>query len=290
MSRLLAILIGAGVVVALASTTVFVVDQHRYAVVYALGELREVIKEPGLNVKAPQPIENVVFLDKRLQTLDTPDGERFMTSDKKDLLVDAFIKWRIVNPRQYMIANGSNADRAGERLNQLVRNALTTEVGKRNLADVLSGGKRMDVADAVRADLASQVRDLGVEIVDVRVKRVDFVDQVNKAVYERMKADRVRVANELRATGAAEAETIRADAERQRNTILAEGQRDAETIKGEGDAQASQIYAQSFGKNPEFYRFYRSMEAYKATFKGRNDVLVLDSNSEFFKYFKGPGK
>jgi membrane protease subunit HflC len=290
MSRLLAILIGAGVVVALASTTVFVVDQHRYAVVYALGELREVIKEPGLNVKAPQPIENVVFLDKRLQTLDTPDGERFLTLDKKDLVVDAFVKWRIVDPRQYAVAVNANADRGGERLNQLVRNALTEQIGKRNLADVLAGGKRTEVAEAVRAGLARDARDLGVEIVDARIKRIDFVDQVNNAVYERMKADRLRIANELRATGAAEAETIRADAERQRSTILADAQRDAEMIKGEGDAQASQIYAQSFGKNPEFYRFYRSMEAYKATFKGRNDVLVLDSNSEFFKYFKGPGK
>jgi membrane protease subunit HflC len=289
MSRLLAILIGAGVVVALASTTVFVVDQHRYAVVYALGELREVIQEPGLNVKAPQPIENVVFLDKRLQTLDTPDGERFLTLDKKDLVVDAFVKWRIVNPRQYAIAVNANADRGGERLNQLARNALTEQIGKRNLADVLAGGKRTEVAEAVRADLARDARDLGVEIVDARIKRIDFIDQVNNAVYERMKADRIRIANELRATGAAEAETIRSDAERQRSTILAEAQRDAEMIKGEGDAQASQIYAQSFGKNPEFYRFYRSMEAYKATFKGRNDVLVLDSNSEFFKYFKGPG-
>jgi membrane protease subunit HflC len=289
MSRLLVSLIGAGVVVALASSTVFVVDQHRYAVVYALGELREVIQAPGLNVKAPPPIENVVFLDKRLQTLDTPDGERFLTLDKKDLVVDAFAKWRIVDPRQYAVAVGGNADRGGERLNQLVRNALTDEIGKRNLADVLAGGKRTDVADAVRADLAKNAHDLGVEVVDVRLKRIDFADQVNNAVYERMKADRVRIANALRATGAAEAETIRADAERQRDTILANAQRDAETIKGEGDAQASQIYAQSFGKNPEFYRFYRSMEAYKATFKGRNDVLVLDSSSEFFKYFKGPG-
>jgi membrane protease subunit HflC len=290
MSRLLAILIGAGVVVALASTTVFVVDQHRYAVVYALGELREVIKEPGLNFKAPPPLQNVVFLDKRLQMLDTPDGERFLTLDKKDLVIDAFVKWRIVNPRQYAVAVNANADRSGERLNQLVRNALTEQIGKRNLADVLAGGKRTEVAEAVRAGLARDARDLGVEIVDARIKRIDFVDQVNNAVYERMKADRLRIATELRATGAAEAETIRADAERQRSTILADAQRDAEMIKGEGDAQASQIYAQSFGKNPEFYRFYRSMEAYKATFKGRNDVLVLDSNSEFFKYFKGPGK
>lgn len=289
MSRLLAALIGAAIVVALGASSVFVVDQHRYAVVYALGELREVIKEPGLNFKAPRPFQSVVYLDKRLQTLDTPDGDRFMTAEKKDLLVDAFIKWRIVDPRQYMIAIGGNADRGGERLTQLVRNALTAEIGKRNLADVLTGGKRADVADAVRADLVPGVRDLGVEVVDVHLKRIDFVDQVNNAVYERMKADRVRVANELRATGVAEAETIRADAERQRSVILADAQRDAETIKGEGDAQASQIYAKSFGKNPEFYRFYRSMEAYKATFKGRNDVIVLDSSSEFFKYFKGPG-
>jgi modulator of FtsH protease HflC len=289
MSRLLASLIGAAIAVALVSSSVFVVDQHRYAVVYALGELREVIKEPGLNVKAPPPFQNVVYLDKRLQTLDTPDGERFLTAEKKDLLVDAFVKWRIVDPRQYLIAIGSNADRGGERLNQFVRNALTAEIGKRNLADVLTGGKRTDVANAVRADLAAAAKDLGVEVVDVHLKRIDFVDQVNNAVYERMKADRVRVANELRATGVAEAETIRADAERQRSVILADAQRDAETIKGEGDAQASQIYAQSFGKNPEFYRFYRSMEAYKATFKSRNDVIVIDSNSEFFKYFKGPG-
>ena len=289
MSRLLISLIGAAIAVALVSSSVFVVDQHRYAVVYALGELREVIKEPGLNFKAPPPFQNVVYLDKRLQTLDTPDGERFMTFDKKDLLVDAFVKWRIVDPRQYVIAIGSNADRGGERLNQLVRNALTDEIGKRNLADVLTGGKRADVAAAVRADLVPKARDLGVEVVDVHLKRIDFTDPVNNAVYERMKADRVRVANELRATGVAEAETIRADAERQRSVILADAQRDAETIKGEGDAQASQIYAKSFGKNPEFYRFYRSMEAYKATFKGRNDVIVLDSNSEFFKYFKGPG-
>jgi modulator of FtsH protease HflC len=289
MSRLLASLLGAAIAVALVSSSVFVVDQNRYAVVYALGELREVIKEPGLNFKAPPPFQNVVYLDKRLQTLDTPDGERFLTAEKKDLLVDAFVKWRIVNPRQYVIAIGSNADRGGERLNQLVRNALTAEIGKRNLADVLTGGKRADVASAVRADLVQEAKDLGVEVVDVHLKRIDFIDQVNNAVYERMKADRVRAANELRATGVAEAETIRADAERQRSVILADAQRDAETIKGEGDAQASQIYAQSFGKNPEFYRFYRSMEAYKATFKGRNDVIVIDSNSEFFKYFKGPG-
>lgn len=282
MRRLIIALIAVVAVVMLAASSVFVVDQHRFAVVYALGELREVIAEPGLHVKLPAPLQNVVFLDKRLQTLDTADGERYTTLEKKELVVDAFVKWRIVTPRQYLIA-GSNAG-----LVQLVRNALTAEIAKRNLADIVSG-QRADVTTAVRERLVQATRELGVDIVDVRLKRIDFVEPMNNAVFERMKAERVRVASEVRATGVAEGEQIRADAERQRATILAEATRDAETIKGEGDAKAAAIYGQSFGKNPEFYRFYRSMEAYKATFKGRNDVLVLDSNSEFFKYFKGPG-
>jgi membrane protease subunit HflC len=289
MSRLPVILAGAAIAVALVSTSVFVVDQQHYAVVYSLGALREVVADPGLNVKAPPPFQNVVYLDKRRQTLGTADGERFLTADRRDLLVDAFVSWRIVKPRQYAIAFGEKPERGSERLGQLVRNALTTEIAKRNMADVVSGGKRADVAAAVRTGLAQEARDLGVEILDVHLRRVDFPDTVVATVYERMKSDRVRRANELRATGVAEAEQVRADAERRRSEILTEGQRDAETIKGEGDAEASQIYAQSFGKNPEFYRFYRSLEAYKATFKGRNDVLVLDSNSEFFKYFRGPG-
>jgi membrane protease subunit HflC len=267
----------------------FVVDQHRYAVVYALGELREVIKEPGLHFKLPPPFQNVVYLDKRLQTLDTSDGERFLTAEKKELVVDAFVKWRINDPRQYLVAvGGGNAERGAERMAQAVHVAMNAEIGARKVADVLSGG-REQLAASLRERVAAGSRPLGVEVLDVRLKRVDFTPQVNAALYERMKADRLRVANETRSTGAAEAAQIRADAERQRSVIMAEAYRDAETIKGEGDAKASQIYAQSFGKNPEFYRFYRSLEAYRATFKGRSDVLVLDSNSEFFKYFKSPG-
>lgn len=288
MGRLLAFVIALAAAAWLIASTVFVVDQHRYAVVYALGELREVIQEPGLHVKLPPPFQNVVFLDKRLQTLDTPDGERFQTLDKKDLLVDSFVKWRIVAPRQYLIAVGAHADRGGERLAQAVRNALTAEIAQRNVPDVLDA-QRGAITAAVRGRVAAAARELGVDVVDVRLKRIDFVDQVNNAVYERMKAERVRATNELRATGVAEAEQIRADAERQRATIVSEAVRDAESIRGEGDAKAAQIYAESFGKNPEFYRFYRSLEAYKATFKGRNDVIVLDSNSDFFKYFNGPG-
>jgi membrane protease subunit HflC len=293
MTRLISIVVAAAVVLSLLASSVFVVDQHRYAVVYALGELREVIKEPGLRFKLPPPFQNVIYLDKRLQTLDTSDGERFLTAEKKDLVVDAFVKWRINDPRQYLIAIGgsggqSSAERGAERMAQAVQVALNAEIGTRKVSEVVSG-QREQLAAALRERIAAGTRQLGVEVVDVRLKRVDFTPQVNAALYERMKADRQRVANETRSTGAAEASQIRADAERQRSVILAEAYRDAETIKGEGDAKASQIYAQSFGKNPEFYRFYRSMEAYRATFKGRSDVLVLDSNSAFFKYFNGPG-
>lgn len=292
MSRLLSILVALVVAVMLLSSTMFSVDQHRYAVVYAMGELREVIADPGLHFKAPPPFQSVVYLDKRLQTLDTPDGERYATADKKDLLLDAFVKWKIVAPRQYLIETGGGAERNNERgnekLTQLVRNALAFETGTRQLADVVTN-QRTALAGAVRERIAKDARALGIEVVDVRLKRVDFAEQMSAAVIERMKAERTRLAVELRATGSAEADQIRGDAERQRATILAEGQRDAETMRGEGDAKASQIYAQSFGKNPEFYRFYRSMEAYKASFKGRNDILVLDANSEFFKYFNSPG-
>jgi membrane protease subunit HflC len=300
MRRLVTSLVALVVAVMLLSSTMLVVDQHRYAVVYAMGQLREVITEPGLHWKLPAPLQNVVWLDKRLQTLDTPDGERYATLDKKALAIDAFAKWKIVDPRQYLVANGAGADaatdradragneRGSEKLAQLVRDAIAAETATRAVTDVVSG-QRGALAAAVRERVAKAARGLGLEVVDVRLKRVAFPDQVNTAVIERMKAERTRVANEVRAGGVAEGEQIRADAERQRTTLLAEAQRDAETVRGEGDANAARIYAASFGKNPEFYRFYRSMEAYKATFKGKSDILVLDSNSEFFKYFKGPG-
>jgi membrane protease subunit HflC len=288
MTRLLSILIALVLAVMLLSSTMFVVDQNRYAVVYALGELREVIREPGLHFKLPPPFQNVVYLDKRLQTLDTPSDDRFLTQEKKDLLVDTFVKWKITDPHQYLVAVGGNADRGGERIAQVVHTVLSAEIGRHSVQDVVSG-QREQIGDAVRARVAEESRRLGVDVLDLRLKRVDYVDPVTASVLERMKAERLREASELRATGVAEAEQIRTDAELQRTSILAEAQRQAQTIQGEGDAKASQIYAQSFGKNPEFYRFYRSLEAYRATFKSRSDVLVLDSNSEFFKYFKSPG-
>jgi membrane protease subunit HflC len=287
MTRLLSILAVLVLAVMLLSSSMFVVDQHRYAVVYALGELHEVVREPGLHFKLPPPFQNVVYLDKRLQTLDTPDDDRFLTQEKKDLLVDAFVKWRIEDPRQYLVAVGT-AERGGERIAQVVHTALGAEIGKYNVHEVVSD-QREQISQAVLARVAADARRLGVTVADLRLKRVDYADPINQSVLARMKSERLRQASDVRATGTAEAEQIRADAERQRVVILADAQRQAATIQGEGDAKATQIYAQSFGKNPEFYRFYRSLEAYRATFSKRSDVLVLDSNSEFFKYFKNPG-
>jgi membrane protease subunit HflC len=289
MNRLVTIVVALFIGAMLLSATVFVVDQRKFAVVLALGDVREVISEPGLHFKLPPPFQNVVLLDKRVLTLDTPDAERFTTAEKKDIVVDAFVKWHIVDPRQYIVSFGGDEAKARERLAQVVKAALNSEISKRSAHDVISGA-RAGIVDAVRSRIEADAKQGGVAIVDVRLKRIDYIDQITNSVYERMKAERVRVANDLRSTGAAEGEKIRADADRQRTVILAEAFRDAEKIKGEGDAKASQIYAQSFGKDPEFYKFYRSMEAYRATFRNRGDVMVLDSNSEFFKYFKNPGK
>ena len=288
MSRLVTIFVAGFIALMLLSSTVFVVDQRRFAIVFALGEVREVIAEPGLHFKLPPPFQNVIYLDKRILTLDTPDADRFITSEKKNILVDAFVKWRIVEPRLYYVSFNGDERAARNRMSQIVKAALNDEITKRTVRDVISG-ERGRVMDAVRDKVVAEAKQIGVGIVDVRLKRVDYIDQINNSVYDRMRAERVRVANELRSTGSAESEKIRADADRQRTVILAEAFREAEKIKGEGDAKASAIYSEAFGKNPEFYKFYRSLEAYRASFKAQGDVLVIDSNSEYFKYFKNPG-
>jgi membrane protease subunit HflC len=272
----------------LLSSTVFVVDQRRFAIVFALGQVRDVITEPGLHFKLPPPFQNVIYLDKRILTLDTPDADRFITAEKKNILVDAFMKWRITDPRLYYVSFNGDESRARDRLSQIIKAALNDEITKRTVREVISG-ERGAVMNAVKDKVVAEAKEIGVGVVDVRLKRVDYIEQINDSVYERMKAERVRVANELRSTGAAESEQIRADADRQRTVIIAEAFREAEKIKGDGDAKASVIYAESFGKNPEFAKFYRSLEAYRATFKNRGDVMVVDPNSEFFKYFKQPG-
>jgi membrane protease subunit HflC len=286
MNRIVTWLIVALVTLVILFSTLFVVDQRQYAIVFALGEVKKVINEPGLHFKLPPPFQNVIFLDKRILTMDTPEADRFITAEKKNILVDAFVKWRITDPRLYFISFGGDDRRAQDRMAQIIKAALNEEITKRTVREVISG-ERGKVMDAIRTKVAEEARQIGAEIIDVRLKRVDYVEQINNSVYERMKSERARVANELRSTGYAESEKIRADAERQRTVILAEAYRDAESIRGDGDAKASQIYAQAFGQNPEFFKFYRSLEAYRSSFRNRSDVLVVDPNSEFFRYFRG---
>lgn len=287
MNRLVTLFVAGFIALMLLSSTVFVVDQRRFAIVFALGQVRDVITEPGLHFKLPPPFQNVIYLDKRILTLDTPDADRFITAEKKNILVDAFVKWRIVDPRLYFVSFSGDESRARDRMSQIVKAALNDEITKRTVREVISG-ERGAVMNAVKDKVVAEAKEIGVGVVDVRLKRVDYIEQINNSVYERMKAERVRVANELRSTGAAESEQIRADADRQRTVIIAEAFREAEKIKGDGDAKATAIYADSFGKNPEFARYYRSLEAYRATFKNRGDVMVVEPNSEFFKYFRQP--
>jgi len=287
MNRLVTIFVAGFIALMLLSSTIFVVDQRRFAIVFALGQVKEVIDTPGLHFKLPPPFQNVVYMDKRILTLDTPDVNRFITSEKSNVLVDSFIKWRISDPRLYYVSFAGDETRAQNRLSQVIKAALSDEITKRTVREVISG-QRAAVMAAVQAKLVSEAKEVGIGIVDVRLKRVEYTEQNINSVYERMRAERVRVANESRSTGAAESEQIRADADRQRTVIIAEAFRDAEKVKGDGDAKASAIYADAFGKNPEFARYYRSLEAYRASFKDRSDVLVVDPNSEFFKYFKAP--
>jgi membrane protease subunit HflC len=292
MNRIVTMLIAAFVALMLLSSMMFVVDQRRYAIVFALGQVKDVVREPGLHFKLPPPFQNVLYLDNRIMTIESPDAERFITAEKMNILVDTFVKWRIGrelnDPKLYFVSFGGDEGRARDRMSQIVKAALNDEITKRTVREVISG-QRGQVMQAIRARVAIEAKQIGVEIIDVRLKRVDYVDQINSSVFERMKAERTRVANELRSTGFADSEKIRADADKQRAVILVEAYRDAEQIRGEGDAKASSIYAEAFGKNPEFYKFYRSLEAYRATFKNHGDVMVIDSNSDFFKYFKGSG-
>lgn len=282
-STLLALLI-AGVA---AYSTIFVVDQKSHAIVFALGEVKAVISEPGLHFKLPPPFQNVKFLDKRILTIESPETERFITAEKKNILVDTYVKWHITDPKLYYVSVGGEEGRARDRLSQIVKAALNEEITKRSVRDVISG-ERDKVMQAIRKKVTDEAKQIGVEIVDVRLQRVDYVEQINNSVYERMKAERSRVANELRSTGFADSEKIRADADRQRIVILAEAYKEAQTVSGAGDAEAAKIYSQAFGQNAEFYKFYRSLEAYRASFKNKTDMMVVDPSSEFFKYFKAP--
>nr|WP_315486714.1 protease modulator HflC [uncultured Undibacterium sp.] len=271
-----------------AYSTIFVVDQRSHAIVFALGEVKSVISQPGLHFKLPPPFQNVMFLDKRILTIESPEADRFITAEKKNILVDTYVKWHITDPKLYFVSFGGEESRARDRLSQIVKAALNEEITKRSVRDVISG-ERDKVMQAIRKKVTDEAKQIGVEILDVRLQRVDYVEQINNSVYERMKAERSRVANELRSTGFADSEKIRADADRQRIVIVAEAYKEAQTVSGAGDAEAAKIYSQAFGQNAEFYKFYRSLEAYRASFKSKSDMMVVDQNSEFFKYFKAPG-
>jgi len=288
MNRIGIVVSGLLALIMLAASTLFVVDQRQVGVIYALGEIKEVITEPGLKWKLPPPFQNVVFLDKRVQTLDSPETRPIFTAEKKSLVIDWLVKWRVTEPRQFIRNNGVDLRNLESRLTPVVQAAFNEEVTRRDVRSVLSR-EREKVMNDVRSRLADEAKSFGIEIIDVRIKRVDFVADITDSVYRRMESERKQVANELRSQGAAEAEKIRADADRQREVIIAEAYRDAQKIKGEGDAKASALYAESFGRDPQFAQFYRSLEAYRATFRSKSDVMVVEPGSDFFRAMRGQG-
>lgn len=242
--------------------------------------------EPGLYFKVPV-FQSVRFFEKRILTIDTQEPERFITSEKKNVLVDSFVKWRIVDAKQYYISVSGDEMKAQNRLTQTINDGLRAEFGKRTIHEVVSG-ERDKIMEILREKANLDAKKIGVEVLDVRLKRVDLPQEVSDSVFKRMDAERKRVANELRSQGAAESEKVRADADKQKEVIIAEANREAQRIKGEGDAKAASIYAAAYNQQPEFYAFYRSLEAYRNSFKSKSDFLILEPNSEFFKYLKNP--
>jgi membrane protease subunit HflC len=278
------------VLLALTSSMLFVVDQRQFGVVYALGQIKEVITEPGLNFKLPPPFQDVKYLDKRLLTLDSTDTEPVLTAEKQRLVIDWYLRWRITNPSEYIRAIGVDEKAGANQLSREVRNAFQEEISKRTVRELIST-KRESLMMEVQREVQEKVRskNWGMDIVDVRLTRADYVEAITESVYRRMEAERKRVANELRSTGAAEGEKIRADADRQREVTIANAYRDAQKIKGEGDAQAAAVYNDAFGRDPQFAQFYRSLDAYKASFNKKSDVMVMDPSSDFFKTMRGAG-
>lgn len=270
-------------VVLVISGALFTVDQRQNALVFQLGEVKEIITKPGLNFKWPM-IQNVRFFDMRILSYDDAEPLRFITSEKKPVLVDSYVKWRIIDVRQFYVSVQGDEFRAATRLRQTISNLLQAEFGRRTVHDVVSGA-RDEIMDEVREKADKDLRRIGVEIIDVRLKRVDLPLEVSQSVYGRMQAERKRIANEQRSEGAAEAERIRADADKQREVILANAYRDAQHVKGEGDAKAAATYAKAFSKNAEFYAFYRSMEAYRDTFQGNKDLMLIEPTSDYLRYF-----
>ena len=278
------------IVLALLASTMFVVDQRQFGVVYQLGQIQKVITEPGLNFKLPPPFQNVNYIDKRLLTLDSMDTEPVLTAEQQRVVIDWYVRWRITDPQAYIRNVGLDENAGAMQLNRVVRNAVQEEINRRTVRELISTRRETLMADVKRevTEAVKGDKPWGIDIVDVRITRADYVESITESVYRRMQAERQRVANELRSTGAAEGEQIRADADRQREVTVANAARDAEKVRGEGDAEATRIYGEAFGKDPQFAEFYRSLDAYKASIGKKGDVLVIDpASSDFFKNMRG---
>lgn len=288
MKSITSIAVGVVVAAGLVQTCLYTVGEREYAMLFALGELKTVVTEPGLHFKLPAPLQNVVYLDKRILTLDASGADLVQTSEKKNLMIDTFVKWRIGDARRYWVSFQGSERAASDRLAMLLRDVLNIAVNKRTVNQITSSEREKAMAE-ISELLQARVKALGIDIVDVRMKRVDFTPEISESVYSRMEAERKRVASEERSKGAAQAERIRAGADRQSEVILAEAYRDAQKTKGEGDGEAARIYADAFGKDPEFARFYRSLEAYRRSFSQKSDVMVVDPSADFFSYLKKEG-
>ncbi len=270
-------------VIFLLSASMFTTNEKELAIMFRLGEIVKSDFDPGLHFKTPF-VNNVQKFDARIQTMDS-DPERYLTSEKKNVIVDSFAKWRISDVERYFTTMGGDARRANIRLAQVIKDGLRAEFGKRTVQEVISG-ERSEIMDSITSLANMQAKEFGIELIDVRIKRVDLAREVSESVYRRMEAERERVAKDLRSQGSEASEKIKADADRQRTVIIANAYKEAEVLRGEGDAKAAEIYAKAYGANPEFYSFYRSLNAYKESFKDKSDVMLIDPKADFFKYFE----
>lgn len=280
---LLVLLVIAGVVV---SMSIFTIDEREKAIKLQLGEVIRADYKAGLNFKLPL-VQEILKFDKRIQNLDS-DPELYLTLEKKNVKVDSFVKWRIENVVRYYTSTGGSPGRAPNRLSAVVQKSLKDEFGKRTIQQAVSG-ERQEIMDKLRLSAKDQADELGIEIIDVRIKRIDLPEEVSASVYARMASEREQVAKKFRSEGEERSKKIRAEADREREVILAEAQRDAQKLKGDGDGRATEIYANAFGKDEEFYSLYRSLGAYRNTFNNPSDVLLLEPSTQFFKYFRGAG-
>lgn len=273
------------IAVVIGMSSLFTVEEREWAILFKLGEIKKTDYEPGLHFKIPF-INNVIKFDKRILTVDA-EPQRFLTGEKKDVDVDSFVKWQITDPAKFYNATGGDARRAEQLIYQKVDANLRRAFGNRTVQEVVSA-ERKTIMGVVTERANTESQDLGISIIDVRLQRVNLPENISESVYQRMRSERQRVAKDLRSRGKEAAERIRATADRERTEILAEAYREAEIIRGQGDAVSTETYAKAFGRDEEFYSFYRRMNAYESSFSNSNDVLLLQPDSDFFKFFKDP--